>query len=327
MFANELKENLIRKVNSAYFVFGEDSYLREQSLKLLKDLSGQEFSEFNYSVLDGTTCTVSDILDAMGQVPFMSERRVVLVRDFDKTLSDKEYSAMEGAIKNSEDTTVVFLRTGGKERPKSNDVTRLCTPIDCSYLSENEVVDYIEEHCKEEGYTINRGASLKLAKYTSLDLARVNGELNKLKAYTIDSKVITDNLIEEIVSKDVEFMVFALANAVSEKNAKEAYKLVEMGKGDSGKSLGMLTALLNQFRRMLHVLLNKGLPPVLLATHLGVKEFVVTKTLNLASKFKQVKLKAIVDKLEDLEYEFKSGRIADANDALFCAVSYALGAQ
>ncbi len=324
MLANELKESLIRKVDSAYFIFGEDSYLRGEALSALTSLVQGDFEEFNLTNLDGATCTVSDIVDAMGQVPFMSERRVVVVRDFDKSVDDKEYALISSNIKKLEGCTVVFVRSSGKERAKANDIARLCTPVDCSSLTESEVVEYIENYCATRGYTINRGASLKIAKYTSLDLARVNGELNKLTAYTAETKIISDTAVDEIVSRDIEFVVYALANAVSERNAREAYKLLEQGKCDSGKSLGMLTALLNQFRRMLHVLLNKGLPPVLLATHLGVKEFVVTKTLNLAMKFKQVRLKAIVDKLESLEYDFKSGRLADANDALFSGVAFAL---
>lgn len=324
MLANELKESLIRKINSAYFVFGEDSYLRGECINLLTSLAGEEFSDFNLTVMDGGVIDVRDIIDALGQVPFMSDRRVVLVKDFDKTLEDKEYASLSKAVKSLTDTTVVFLRSGGKDRAKANDVSKFCTIVDCSPLSESEVVDYIENLCQSKGYNINRGASLKIAKFVSLDMARVINEVNKLMAFCEETKTISAAAVEEIVSQDIEFVVYALSNAVSERNAQEAYKLVEQGRGDSGKSLGMLTALTNQFRRMLHILLNKGLPPVLLASHLGVKEFVVIKTLPLALKFKQVRLKAIVDKLEELEYEFKSGKLTDANEALFIGVAYAL---
>ena len=324
MLANELKENLERKIAPAYFVFGEDSYLRQSCMDRLTLLCGEDFKEFNLTVLDGNTIEVKDIVEAIGQVPFMSDRRVVIVRDFDKPLTDKEYDTLSNQIKSLTDCTVVFLKNTGKERAKANDVSKLCVSVDCSPLNENEVIEFIENQFAEQGYNISRGASIKIAKYTSCDLARVVGEINKLVAFCSETKSVTDIAVDEIVSKDVEFVVYALSNAVAERNTKEAYSLVEQGRGDSGKSLGMLTALTNQFRRMLHVRLNKGLPPVLLAEHLGVKEFVVTKTLNLAMKFKQVRLKAIVDKLVDLEYAFKSGKIADANEALFMGVAFAL---
>ncbi len=324
MLANELKDSLIRRIEPCYYVFGEDSYLRGECLRLLTSLAGEDFREFNLTVLDGMDIEFSDINEAICQVPFMSERRVVLVKDFEKSLTDKEYKSLSDSIKRLTDCTVVFLRSGGRDRAKANDPSKLGVAVDCSPLSESEVVEYIENKCSELGYSINRGASLKIAKYTSLDMSRVVSEINKLTAYCMETKVISDMAVDEIVSCDIEFVVYALSNAVAERNAREAYKLVEQGRGDQGKSLGMLTALTNQFRRMLHVLLNKGLPPVLLAGHLGVKEFVVTKTLNLASRFKQVRLKAIVDKLEDLEYEFKSGRLADAGDALFIGVAFAL---
>lgn len=324
MLANELKESLQKKVAPAYFIFGEDSYLRQKALDELISLSGEEFKDFNFASLDGASVEVKDIVDAIGQVPFMSERRVVLIRDFDKSITDKEYKTLSDNIKNLTDCTVVFLKTGGKERAKSNDISKLCVVVDCSPLNENEVITFIEDEFNKKGYSITRGASIKIAKYSSCDLARVVGEINKLTAFCMEDKRVTDISVDEIVSVGEEFVVYALSNAVAERNSKEAYALVEQGRGDSGKSLGMLTALTNQFRRMLHVLLNKGLPPVLIAEHLGIKEFVVNKTLNLALKFKQVRLKAIVDKLVDLEYEFKSGKLADANEALFLGVSYAL---
>lgn len=324
MLANELKESLIRKIEPCYYVFGEDSYLRSMCVEALSSLCGEDFREFNLTVIDGQDAEISDILEAVAQVPFMSDRRVVLVKDFDKTLTDKEYERASSVIRGLSDCTLVFVRSGGRDRAKSNDLTKLARVVDCSPLTESDVVDYVEKRCSELGYSINRGASLKIAKYTSCDMARVVSELDKLTHYCMESRAISDIAVDEIVSRDVEFVVYALANAVAERNAREAYKLVEQGRGDSGKSLGMLTALTNQFRRMLHVLLNKGLPPVLLAGHLGVKEFVVTKTLTLANRFKQVRLKAIVDKLEELEYEFKSGALADASDALFIGVAFAL---
>lgn len=324
MLANELKESLAKKIAQAYYVFGEDSYLRGESVKLLVSLCGEDFVEFNYTVLDGASVDISDIIDAIGQVPFMSDRRVVLVRDFDKTLNDKEYKMLSDSIKKLEDCTLVFLRSSQKERAKTNDISKLCITVDCSPMTESEVISFIENQFAKNGYTVTKGACIKLAKYTSCDLARVVNEIKKLISFCEDTHSVTDEKVDEIVSRDVEFVVFALSNAVAEKNSIEAYKLVDQGKGDAGKSLGMLTALTNQFRRMLHVLLNKGLPTVLVAEHLGVKDFVVTKTLNLASKFKQVKLKAIVDKLEQLEYDFKSGKLADPNEALFLGVAFAL---
>ncbi len=324
MLANELKESLERKIAPAYFVFGDDSYLRQTSMDILTSLCGADFREFNLTVLDGANVEVKDIVEAIGQVPFMSDRRVVVVRDFDKPLTDKEYNTLSNEIKSLSDCTVVFLKNSGKERAKTNDVSKFCVSVDCSSLNEGEVIEFIENTVTEKGYSISRGTCIKIAKYASCDLARVVGEINKLSSFCAETKLITDVSVDEIVSRDVEFVVYALSNAVAERNAKEAYALVEQGRGDSGKSLGMLSALTNQFRRMLHVLLNKGLPPVLLAEHLGIKEFVVTKTLNLALKFKQVRLKAIVDKLVDLEYLFKSGKIADANEALFMGVAFAL---
>ena len=86
----------------------------------------------------------------------------------------------------------------------------------------------------------------------------------------------------------------------------------------------MLTTLTTQFRRMLHVALNKNMDKKTIAGYLGISDYAVSKTISLASKFNAIKLKSIVDRLEELEYEFKSGKIYSADQALFIGVTYAL---
>lgn len=319
MLAIQLKQNL-NTVKSAYCVAGDDAYLREQALSALRALAGEELAEFNVTELDGGSTGVSDIVACFSQVPFMADRRVVVVRDFTQTLSDDDYEMLGNAIYGADDAVLVFYYSG----QVSQQIKKLCEYVDCDKLKDAEVKDIVSLWCSERGYVIDSSALYKLISYTSCDLMRITNELEKLYAYCSDTRAITDTAVGEVVSRDMEFVVFALSNAVSERRSKDAYAILDEAKGDIGKNLGMLTTLINQFRRTLHVLLNKGDDRQALAKYLGISEYAVSRTLTLAKKYKPAKLKAIVDKFEEVEYLFKSGKILTTDEALFIGVTFAL---
>ncbi len=320
MLAIELKDKLNIQVDHAYCILGDDAYLRGEALSLLRGLAGEDFIEFNLFELDGGNASVSDIIANLSQVPFMSSRRVLVVRDFCDNISDDELEKLGNAIVKEEDNVVVFYYTS----QVPNFVKKIATVVDCNKLKDGDVKSVALRWISERCYDIASTAIYKLISYTNCDLMRIKNELDKLFNYCQDTKIIDDNAVETVVSKDIEFVVFALSNAVSEKRAKDAYAILGEAKGDIGKNLGMLTTLINQFRRTLHVLLNKNDTKANLAKHLGISEYAVGRTLTLASKYKPVKLKAIVDKLEEVEYYFKSGKIISIDEALFIGVAYAL---
>ena len=320
MLATELKQNLDKKIASSYCVAGDDGYLRGQALSLLRALAGEDFLEFNLSELDGAGLSVSDIITFFSQVPFMSSRRVIIVRDFTQNLSDDDYEKLGDAIYKSSDAVLVFYYSG----QASQQIKKLSEFVDCSKLKDGEVKDVVSKWCKSQGYEIENSALYKLITFTNCDLMKIKNELYKLYAYCEGKGRITELDVDEVVSRDMEFVVFALSNAVSEKRAKDAYSILDEAKGDIGKNLGMLTTLINQFRRTLHLLLNKGEDKSLLAKYLGISEYAVTRTLTLAKRYKPARLKAIVDKFEEVEYLFKSGKILSVDEALFIGVTFAL---
>lgn len=316
----QLRENLKTKIQSAYCIAGEDSYLKGEALALLRALAGEDMREFNLSELDGANIMVSDILTTFMQVPFMAERRVVVVREFTQNISDDDYDKLLSAIEKTDDAVLVFYYAS---TPPAF-VKKLATFIDCSKLKDGEVKEIAENWCKERGYVVTSSALYKLITYTNCDLMKIKNELEKLFAYCEGDRSISEIDVGDVVSRDIEFVVFALSNAVSDKRAKDAYEILSEARGDVGKNLGMLTTLINQFRRTLHVLLNKTSNKADLARYLGISEYAVSRTLSLANKYKSARLKAITDKFEEVEYLFKSGQIPTVDEALFIGVTYAL---
>src|SRR6266705_3179062 len=83
-----LKKGTIEPV---YFLFGPETYLRDEAARAIADeaLRGTLLREFNESSFNLLSDDVRSAIAIAEQLPMMSERRVVRIKDFGK-LADKE---------------------------------------------------------------------------------------------------------------------------------------------------------------------------------------------------------------------------------------------
>ena len=68
-----------------YLIYGTEELLLERAVKRLRDrLAAVADLDFNLETFDGESSSADDIVNASNTMPFMSERRLVIVRDVDK---------------------------------------------------------------------------------------------------------------------------------------------------------------------------------------------------------------------------------------------------
>src|SRR5690554_1886490 len=65
-----------------YLFFGEEEYIKNQALEqAIKALVDPSFKDLNYVQLDGGQIDLDTIINACETLPFMAERRVVVLKD------------------------------------------------------------------------------------------------------------------------------------------------------------------------------------------------------------------------------------------------------
>ena len=100
IFEKEVKQNSIK---NSYVFCGLDEELIKDGVNLLtKPFLEDGFGDLNYIKLDGLTTTMDDILNACETMPFMSEKKVVLVyrANFLKDKTDSSGTKMYNTIKD-----------------------------------------------------------------------------------------------------------------------------------------------------------------------------------------------------------------------------------
>ena len=143
-----------------------------------------------------------------------------------------------------------------------------------------------------------------------LDLGTGTGIISiLLAAKTNLNKIIGIEVQKDIanmVTKETEYSVFELTEALSKKDANRAVELLSLMDKDT-KTINLI---LNHFRRLFFVAISKDedLPKLL-----NVKEYAIVKAKELSRNFSKIQLKNIYSLLDDVDFYIKNGQMQIEN--------------
>ena len=309
MKAFELNSGSLK--GGVYCLNGNDSYWLKYAENIFKELLPE--NSLSLFVFD-KIYDINDVIGALFTLNFEGTANVIIVRDTDFKLDDRAKKALTQAL-NSEIapnylifSNVKFLLASDKKKMQE---------IDCERLDKYNCIKHAQ---KLFTYGIERKAIELLVDYASCDMARISVESDKLVAFCGEKEVKVSD-VTEIVAEDADLQIYEFVNnIVAGKNSiakKQMDKLLKKGESPSY----LLSALVNQFRRMLHCALSK-LDNKALSEIFNVKEYAILKARE-KNSYTKIKLKNTVDMLIEYEYKFKSGEMSDQT-ALNCVVSHLL---
>ncbi len=258
-----------RRVNPLYVFLGEEVYLQERALGSLCETIGEAARMFNVGVFaigadsgSGTRTTAAHAIDAANQLPMMSLRRIVIVREFDKIKED-ELELVLGYLKRpSPTTTVVFQAVAADQRRKiTTALMRSCTVVLFDSLKDDEARRWAEGYVKLHEYRAEPRALDRLITLAGTRLSRLVNELEKLAAYA-GGEIITEAAVLELVPRSREHTSWELWDAIIRRDNRRAMRLIKhlLDDGDTGAPVMIVGSLASLFRRMLagKELLDRG---------------------------------------------------------------------
>lgn len=303
----DLKNSLQEQIFPIYLIEGEDAFFRNRAVALIKEACLSE-PDFNYTRFLGNEIKgqYDELLSAVRSFPFMSEKRVVEVIDFNPTATDLKDKALLEYLKNPEDTTVLIIVN--KEKCESLKKLSSVTVVDCQKAGEEVITKYIRAKMTKANLIISTSVCKKIIEYCLSDMSKIDGEINKLIDYCSGRVEVTEKDVEKIVSKDLEYKIFEIVQLVAKRNFDGVYKFINEITSLAEKQQ-FLVSLYYQFRRMFYASVTKGEPSVV-ADVLGEKQYSIIKARELASLFSSKRLKEIMQNLARLDGEFKTGKIS-----------------
>lgn len=319
-----VEKSLERKVVSpVYLFFGEESYLAEQLMnKFVLALLTPETRDFNMDILDGREKPLADIVNHALTLPFMSEKRLVIVREPSFLLTKKAGEATEAEgeevllnyLENPEPATcLIFITSGSVDKRKKafKLIEKKGQVVDFTPLKGPELNQWIVDYLKKEGVTIAREALQTLLLSVGNKLRALTTEMDKLIIYKGRGGEITLEDIEVMVAKSGETNVFKLVDSVAEKRYKGAMAVTQELLFTGETPLKIQALLARQFRIIWQVkLLNsQGYTEKDIANQLSIPHFLVPKAISQGRNFSDRDLAKAFKTLIDMEFDIKTGRM------------------
>jgi len=307
----ELKSNLKQKLENVYTIIGDDEFLIASAVKSVKKRSVDQMPELNFDAFDQENFDCDAIINKAMQLPFLSQKRCLVVYLPEKLKKDDNEKFSKYAKQPNVDTVLIFVdRTSNA---KFGEI------IDCSKLSSSELLKIVPNFFAKFGKSITLDSAQLLMERCNFDAQRVCNEAEKLSNYC-DEQIIRKDDVNLLVKADLQFEVFKLTNFICEKNKEQTIKQINALVEGKEDPIGIVTLLSNTFRRMFYAKIS-DLTPQELATKMGVKPFAITKAKENAKSFSQKELKKILELCEELDYMTKQGQMSPVNSLYYLVFS------
>ena len=253
------------KIEPVYFLFGPESYLRDQAARAIADEALREtlLREFNDSTFSLRTGDARSAIAAAEQLPMMSPRRVVLIRDFSKVNEATEEILLRYIDRPVETSVVIFNTDDCDKRKKFTKKLMSGAAFEFPPLNNAELSSWARTHLAELKADAAPAVVSRIVELVGSNVRSLANELNKLATAALPSANITLDLVEELVGRSRELMNWELTDHMLSRNRARAVKTLQHLLDDGAPPVMLIGLIASTYRRMAlaHALLSKGAPP------------------------------------------------------------------
>lgn len=317
------------------FLYGEDTYRSRQKLNELKNKFFRDIDPggSSFVMIDGETVNMEKVNEAVSTPSLFTRKRMIVI---ERIFSNKARTVREQMLeflkakdkikaKAVEENIIIFWEDISDEGQKTDKLFKFLLKQkyvqSFNPLSNTEATNWAKREIIARGGKITGASAMHLTSLIGNDLWQLSNEINKLINYkegagqkllkTKSETEININDIETQVKGKVDENIFALTDAISNKNKALAMKLFDSELEAGVADTYLMHMIIRQFRILMQVRqgLDSGLTQRKIATKLKLHPFVMQKSLSQVQKFSLPNLKNIFLDLIKLDRDIKSGEI------------------
>ncbi len=310
----EFQENRFKPV---YLFYGDEYFLADQLQKTLIDrVLPLEDRDFNLDVIYGDSVTAQSALGMCRLAPMLVERRVVVIRRFEQLRGNKIFSSI---AKQPNPGAIVLLICEGRPRFNADPYSslkknsKLVQVVEFAPLWRNQTAQFIREHARHQGCTLEGGVEQLLTEFLGTGLALLAQEIDKLVTYIGDRnpKVINRQDVLQASGQTREINVFELQDAISQRRSIDAHRIAEQlllgASSRQGEVLRIIAVLTSYFLRLWKLQESRlsGIPQADLAKVAGIPYTMIHKYNEACSVWPLREVKRAMQLLLSVDTEIK----------------------
>ena len=300
------------QIEPVYFLFGPETYLRDEAARSIADqaMSGTLLREFNDSTFNLTSDDARDAIAAAEQLPMMSLRRVVRIKNLGK-LKEADEEVLLNYVNRPVDTSVViFITEEIDKRKKLAKMLMAGAAFEFQPLKLNELQAWIRFYLKDLTAEIEPQALQRILETVTSDLHTLANELNKLAAAALPSGRITTELVQTLVGRSREHMNWELSDHIISRNRKGALKTLKDLLDDGVEPLLLIGLIAGTYRRMAlaKALLSQGASPATIFSEVRMPPFKQRDYLAMLNRVDSERLARTIRRVAETDLAIKTSK-------------------
>ena len=343
MTANELIQEISKgKIERFYFLHGSEKvYQRQVVQALTKQLITEDNRDFNLDVFNGGKTSVYQWLDSARTIPFMGGTKLIVVenmkdkidipeedsdtKQINEALRGPDADGQTWVSKNDQAQDIQALidyakiplegvclvitadKVDGRKKLLKN-LTKEKGSFSLEAPKEYELVPWIIKLAKEQGYSMSKDVAEVLVGRVGPRPGILVKELEKTLMYAGKKKTVSIQDVSEVVGETKLENVFALTEALANKNLDKALKILNNQLSHGGEPIQILGAISYQFRIIWAVksCQAQGVQSGEIAKKIGEHPFSVQKALPYTRKFSNQQLRKCYSELVQTDRSLKT---------------------
>ena len=291
-----------------YFFVGEDALKRsvlEDRLRARVAALGD--IDFNFDVFDGTKAKAADIIASCNTMPFISDYRLVIVRQAEGLVSS-DAKALTAYIDDPNPSTVLAISSSGFESrsPLSKSVSQLPKQavVDCSIT---DLPNLVRSLATSHGIAIDPDAASALIELAGSDTVHLDGELEKLALAHEGSAPVSIDEVTRLVAplSPKDFKPWEFLDALSAGNSAKCFRI--LSGVDENELTRLLSLSVGRLKELLAATSDSCSTIASLAAALGKKDWQVKNHRRWAHTIAPASIEAAIIAASETESAMKSG--------------------
>ena len=312
-----IKEKISAADFKGLFLFtGEEDFARKAAVDaFVKHFEKDPLFQLNMHIFDGKETPAEKIFEAAEALPVMAEEKLIVVKNSGifKSASEHQKKIYTELFDNLPDfLSIVFDedeidgRSGLLKKVKSAGIF-----AEFKYKTHAELVTYCGKAFAKEGISVSPDVLSKFVFSCDEGLTSITAEMEKLIAYAMEKKSVTEEDVDAIVKKSLKSRVFEMLDAMIEGKANLVFPMLEEMKLCREAPVKILVLIGRQACMLgkTRILLDSGAPDI--ASQLGLKPFIAQKYIAQARRLNYARAKNLIDKCLAADYSIKSGESSD----------------
>ncbi|WP_326908528.1 DNA polymerase III subunit delta [Sedimentibacter sp. MB31-C6] len=316
------------KMPNCVLIYGIEEFLIDKIVKLTKKMYIDEnYEDMNYEEFENLENNFDSFKQFVSTFPFMTNKKLCIIKNSSFLTSTGSLNKKEEEItldfidKGYDSYIIIFLIKGGKPDLRKKAVKKLkngnCI-FEINKLNEAELSKYILEEFKrnkidislsDADYIANNSGYLEYE--SNISLYEINNEVNKLLSYSMESKRIQREDIDNLMVKSIESNIFKLVDNICEGNKDKGFEVLEEMLLNNTSEQYIIHMIVRQYRMIYQYVLlkTKNYNFNEIMKKMKIKKFVASKLEKQSKKLTLNQIEKYMVKFIEIDRKIKVGEI------------------